>query len=84
MKDNFLVWFQYCILYRILGTKDYLYTVKIATDRTCGICGNYIETIKHLFVDCEKVKFFWGEIETFVKSNAETNFRVNEKDVIFG
>ena len=84
VKDNFLVWFQYCILYRILGTKGYLYTVKITTDRICGICGSYIETIKHLIVDCEKVKFFWGEIQTFLKANAEADFRVNEKDIIFG
>ena len=67
-----------------MGTKDYLYTVKITTDITCGICGNYIEKIKHLFVDCEKVKIFGGEIQTFVKANAEADFRVNEKDIIFG
>ena len=60
VKENFLVWSQYSILYRILGTKDYLATIKIATDRTCGICGNYVETIKHLFVNCEKVKTFMG------------------------
>ena len=84
VKDNFLVWTQYHILYRILGTKDYLATVKITTDRTCGICGNHVETIKHLFVDCEKVKTFWGEIQTFIKVNAEADFRVNEKDIIFG
>ena len=83
MKDNFLVWTQYRILYRVLGTKDYLATVKITTDRTCGICDNHVETIKHLFVDCEKVKTFWGEIQTFVKVNAEADFRVNEKDIIF-
>ena len=84
VKDNFLVWTQYRILYRILGTKDYLATVKITTDRTCGICGNHVETIKHLLVDCEKVKTFWGEIQTFIKVNAEADFRVNEKDIIFG
>ena len=66
VQDNFLVLYQYRILYRILGTKDYLYTVKISTDRTCGICGNYSKTIKHLFVDCEKK--IWGENQTFVKA----------------
>ena len=84
VKNNFLVWSQYRILYRILGTKDYLATVKIGTQKTCGIYGNYVETIKHFFVDCEKFKTFWGEIQTFVKVNAEANFRVNEKDIIFG
>ena len=84
VKDNFLVWTQYRILYRILGTKDYLATVKITTDRTYGICGNHVKTIKHLFVDCEKVKTFWGEIQTFIKVNAKADLRVNEKDIIFG
>ena len=67
VKDNFLVWTQYRILYRILGTKDYLATVKITTDRTCGICGNHVETIKHLFVDCEKVKLFGGKFKLLLR-----------------
>ena len=67
VKDNFLVWTQYCILYRILGTKDYLATVKITTDRTCGICGNHVETIEHLFVDCEKVKILEGKFKLLLR-----------------
>ena len=84
VKDNFLVWSQYRTLYRILGTKDYLVTVKLSTNRTCGFCGIHAETVKHLFVDCSKVQTFWCEIQKFVKVNAGTEFEINGKDIIFG
>ena len=84
VKDNFLIWSQYRILYRILGTKDYLFTMKITTDRTCAFCGSGVETVKHLFVDCEKVKKFWGEIQTFIKLNLAVDFPINGINIIFG
>ena len=31
----------------------------------------------------KKLKLLWGEIQTFVKVNAEADFRVNGKDIMF-
>ena len=57
-KNNDLIWMQYHIIYRIIGTKDYLYKLKLSNDCVCSLCSEYNETITHLFVHCEKAKTF--------------------------
>ena len=38
VQDNHFVWFQYRILYKILGTKEYLKKVNLSNDKLCGLC----------------------------------------------
>ena len=37
IADNDVIWFQYHILYKILGKKDYL-KLNISADTTCSLC----------------------------------------------
>ena len=52
LDDNILKWFQYTVLNSILGTRSYLYRVKVADSPLCGYCNNAEETIIHLMSDC--------------------------------
>ena len=54
IEENQVVWFQYRILFKILGTKDYLKKVKLVTNSVCGLCSQNNETIEHLFCRCTK------------------------------
>ena len=47
------------ILHRILATMKHLKLYNIITDDTCTFCGNYIETIQHMYVYCVIIKQFW-------------------------
>ena len=57
--DNDLVWYQYKILFNILNTNKYLYKIKISNSNPYRLCGEYPETILHLFALCKEVQDFW-------------------------
>ena len=49
IQDNEFIWFQYRVLYKILGTKNYLKKVEISDSDECGLCNMESESIDHLF-----------------------------------
>ena len=53
--NNASLWFQYKLIYNILGTRSYLFNLKITDSSTRGICSNSVETIQHLFAQCNSV-----------------------------
>ena len=65
--DNSVIWFQYRIIFGILGTKDYLFKMKIVDSNQCRLCGQNAETIQHLFSQCEIVENLWAEIKQWIK-----------------
>ena len=54
LLENQLFWFQYKILFKILGTKAYLKKVKLSSEGLCGLCSDFEETIEHLFSNRKK------------------------------
>ena len=64
IKDNDLIWMQYKVLYRILGTNDLSFKINRHDDGKCSFCKEYNETTLHLFVQCKNVQNFWSELKT--------------------
>lgn len=62
IKDHYLIWHQYKILNRILGTHSLMYKVKIKTTNRCNICQNHEETLFHLFINCLSVATLWEDL----------------------
>ena len=46
------IWFQYCVLHRILGVKELLVKMKISECNRCRLCDQSAESIIHLFSEC--------------------------------
>ena len=67
VQDNNLSWFQYRVLFKILGTKDYLKKIKITEADKCGLCKNSVESIFHLFSLCDESSLIWDGIRQWVK-----------------
>ena len=84
IKDNNLSWFQYRLIYRILGTQSYLYKVKISENSNCNLCSQYDETIQHLFVLCQKVQSFWNNIKIWLEKKLNLYFDTNPIKILFG
>ena len=84
VKDNDLIWFQYRILHKILGTKSLLFKMSIAETNNCRNCGLAEETIEHLFFYCEKANEFLSNVYTLISTltGVTCHFRVEE--VLFG
>ena len=63
INRNDLIWFQYRIVQRILGTKAYLFKIKKKTNEPfCVFCKTSSETLNHLFVFCPVVSSFWKNL----------------------
>ena len=84
VKNNDLIWLQYRILNRIVGTKDYLFKIKRTNDRKCSFCNKEFETIMHLFVSCEQVQNFWLELEKDILLNLDIKLGTTPYEIILG
>jgi len=76
--------FQYQILKRCLVTNKFLHMCKIKDTSTCQFCKREVETIEHLFFECNKVKQLWKDFAELLPR--ELNFKVclNRKDILLG
>ena len=82
--DTKLREFQYKIRHRICYTNDMLFKFRIVDSPLCYFCGEEIETLEHFFFFCERVRTFWKELNTVLKSQKITSSSFDIKDVIFG
>ena len=67
IKDNNIIWFQYRLIHRILGTCSLLHKMSIENDNKCHFCNVSSEILIHLFYLCPKVKLLWQQVENWVK-----------------
>ena len=54
IKDNYLIYLQFKIINRILGTRSLLYKISINDNHYCPFCKEHEETI-HLFYECDQI-----------------------------
>ena len=68
---------------RIIPTNKYLLKCKIGETALCEFCTMEIETINHLFWECNYVQHFWANLATFLlRYNITMHFSL--KYVTFG
>ena len=84
IKDNFLIWFQYKIIYRLTGTKLHLYRIKEAETSVCRLCGESNETIMYLFVQCPKSRHFWFNLGSWISDKINKKVELSKAYIIFG
>ena len=84
VEDNDLVWFQYRLLNRILGTNEYLVKTKQKVNANCNFCKKETESITHLFIECNFVKSFWTDLKRNLQCNLGVDLNINPSDIIFG
>ena len=82
--DNSVIWFQYKILFGILGTKDFLFKMKIVDSNQCRLYGESAETIQHLFSQCEIVENLWTDIKQWIKRKVNYQLHMTQITKFFG
>ena len=63
--------FQFKVTDRIYVTKASLHRINKVDNNNCEYCNHQPETIYHLFVECETVRRFWTELQTWLSTNKE-------------
>ena len=84
VEDNELIWFQYRILYKILGTKEYLKRTKLSLESECNLCKDGIQDVKHLFVECPAVAQLWENLGKWIHNKLGLFFTIDETMRLFG
>ena len=84
-KEISLRWLQVRINHRILGTNYYLSKMNLVVSDRCTFCREHIETIKHIFWECEQVEYFWNSFTTILHDNCGLeDVEFNAVSIIFG
>ena len=68
INDNEYIWFQYRILYRILGVNELLVKMENAENDKCRLCHCHVETITHLFSECTVTKALWNNVMSWIET----------------
>ena len=76
-----LQYFQFRILHRIIGVNKLLFVMGIATNNRCSLCSDSIETISHLFWECNITKKFILQIQN---SMLNDKIRMTKQLFLFG
>ena len=84
IQDNEIIWLQYRIINRILGTKSLLFKIKKSNNNLCRFCTNTSETISHVFIQCSILHEFWQKIKQWVQECVDLSFSLNVKTVLLG
>ena len=61
-KGNKLQNFQYNLTHRNIATNKYLLKCRYAASSLCTFCNMAVESIDHLFWDCDLIQHFWNNL----------------------
>ena len=76
-----LRYFQFRILHRILGVNKLLSDMGISDNNICSLCSKSVETISHLFWECNVTKEFILQLQTAVLTG---NISITKQLFLFG
>jgi hypothetical protein len=83
--DTNLRYFQHKILKRILPTNKLLTLIKIKDNDVCTFCESHVETLLHLFVNCDCITQLWEELRQWLVSCGYLHIQILERqDIVLG
>ena len=74
--------FQFKFLHRILPTNRLLKLWQIKDSDTCSFCEQEIETLTHLFYNCQITQNFWLQVKEWVRSKSGIIFDFTILDIM--
>ena len=74
--------FQYRCIHDILVNNYWLYKWNLSESNLCRLCGSHIETIYHIFWECQFSQHFWDTLNCHF--NGKLRNEININDVFFG
>ena len=65
--------FQFMFLHRRIATNDFLFKIGLKQADSCSFCGEFTETLAHLFWYCSYIQKFWKDIYQWITQNTILN-----------
>ena len=60
-------------LHRRIATNDFLFKIGLKQADSCSFCGEFTETLAHLFWYCSYTQKFWKDIYQWITQNTTLN-----------
>ena len=76
--------FQFRLMHRTLVTNEMLYKWGINESDLCCFCNEEIETIEHIFVECEVIKIFWERVIKWIQNKMGIILQLKVEEKLFG
>ena len=73
--------FQFKILHRIIATNDFLNKLDIIDNDRCTFCDMEIETLEHVFYNCNIIQDFWNRVIEWIKIKSECDICVSKVNI---
>ena len=71
-------------LHRIIATNDFLYKLQIIESNLCTFCGDEIETLEHVFYECDIIKRFWTRVVEWINEKVDSDVSVTRENIFLG
>ena len=75
---------QYKILHRIVAVNETLFRMKLSQTDMCSFCGDEVESIEHLFVDCEFSEQLWDQVNVMLSNRTGKEINLSKLEKLFG
>ena len=82
-NDRKITWFQTRINHFILGTNSLVSKITVSVNDRCTFCKSQIETIEHLFWECEKTQNLLVQFEALIETK-QIQLNYNKQSFILG
>ena len=76
--------FQYKLLNRIVYTNKLLHKIKLLDTSLCMFCGEYEESLEHLFLHCRFSKNFWMQIVSWLNDLNIAIIELKDSEIMLG
>ena len=76
--------FQYKLLNRSVYTNKLLHKIKLLDTSLCTFCGEYEESLEHLFLHCRFRKNFWMQIVSWLNDLNITIIELKDSEIMLG
>ena len=82
-KNTYLQTFHFRLISRIIPTKYFLNKIGRAESNLCTFCAEFVETLSHLFWDCEHTKLFITEIKQQLTNRFNITYNITKNAWFF-
>ena len=84
LNDNYLIYLQYRIINRILGTRSLLHKMSITDNKICSFCKEHEETLMHLLYECNQVFTLWNKLYKWIYNITHLRIIPDINEIILG
>ena len=83
-KDTYLKYIQFRTLHHRFFTNERLFKMGIKKSNLCGFFNDHVDSIEHMFLQCEISLELWGSIEDWIRDLSMEKYNLSNSRIVLG